>query len=180
MRPRSPRAAALALSLLASCGPLGPSLQSPDGQVPRDAPPPGIVAVRLVDFGTYRSRDLARGAQPDTLHGSGPVSDDLGLERPGALVQARLGTSMGFRYVAEGTPAGAELPVRVVARHPPMTLEGRTLSESSWTDVVRIGRQNRAGWRFEAPYELVPGDWTLEVWHGPRLLVRQAFQVEAE
>lgn len=177
---RLPRSASLALALLAACGPLRSSPRWPNGQVPRDAPPPGIVSVRLVDLGTYRSRDLGRGAQPDTLHGSGPVSDDLGLERPGALVHARLGTSMGFRYVAEGTPAGAELPVRVVARHPPMTLEGRTLSESSWMDVVRIGRSNRAGWRFEAPYELVPGEWTLEVWQGPRLLVRQGFQVEAE
>lgn len=186
VRFRSPRPVAVVLvaGLLSACGPLGASLQAQgQGRATRRtlAPRPHLdLSVRLVDCGTYRTGEVGRGEQPDTLNGSGPVSFDLGLDQPGARVRARLGTSMGFRYVAEGAPEGAVLPVRVVARHPPMTLAGRTLSESSWDDVVWVGQRNRAAWRFEAPFELVAGDWVLEVWQADRLLVRQAFQVEVE
>jgi hypothetical protein len=96
-------------------------------------------------------------------------------------VRARIGLEFGIQYVVVGSPKGAQVPIRIVNVYPKQGLRNpKTHKTVRRAEIVRnkvIGDVVYAGYGFENAWEIVPGVWTIEVWHKNRKLAEQNFTV---
>jgi hypothetical protein len=96
-------------------------------------------------------------------------------------IPAQRGVRFGFLFVVIGDPAGAIVPLRTVTIIPspglrdPSTQQVRTQNEHDAN--AHIGNSNFLGYSFDNNWELVPGIWTMQVWHQGRKLAEQTFKV---
>src|SRR5262245_54366867 len=140
-----------------------------------------VSGARITWYGTYDAasdrvvkdttapgglRTIARGILPPT------ANDDR--------VRAMANTRFGFGYVLEGGPAGAVVPIRHVRRFPPEGILDPLTGERHYSHETNVGlavgrRDLFVGYALGRDFELVPGPWTFEVWHGERLLLTKTF-----
>ncbi len=96
-------------------------------------------------------------------------------------VPARVGAQFGFRYLVVGEPAGATVNLRLVTLVPAPGAFSPALKASltRFEDRIAatIGTPLISGYSLDAPWEVVPGVWTLELWDGTRKLAEQRFTV---
>jgi hypothetical protein len=94
---------------------------------------------------------------------------------------AQLGTQFGFRYRVVGTPNGAPVALRVVAKFPPPGVMGKNNPKpvfvDDYVDLAFVGREDFLTWTFEKRTDLVPGIWTFEIWSGDRKLAEEKFNI---
>lgn len=94
-------------------------------------------------------------------------------------VPAQLCLSFGFEYIVLGAPADAVVPIRMITRFPSSGLrhpESQAIIHHDEVVVTRaIGKVHFRSFTLESPTELVPGLWTLELWHKDRKLAAQSF-----
>ncbi|WP_299789624.1 DUF3859 domain-containing protein [uncultured Shewanella sp.] len=109
------------------------------------------------------------------------------------IIPAVKGQSFGFSYNASAgidvietqgsnkqvkAKVQKSMPVTVVVTHPQMvSTDGQVMTESSWKDMLYMGRPNYVVWNFETDAELVSGKWTVAVFDGDRELISQNFMV---
>ena len=104
--------------------------------------------------------------------------------RTGPQIDAKVGTVIGAELTIVGAPRGGKVPIKVVWRYPPPglinpeTKSART--EDEYTDVQVVGEKFPVFWGLTQEWHLVPGTWTLEVWHGERKFVEQQFQISKQ
>jgi hypothetical protein len=97
-------------------------------------------------------------------------------------VPAKPGVRFGFRFAVVGEPKGTTVNVKKVIIFPagglqsPASKEPLTRSERTITRELD-GEALYTGYSFDDPWELVPGTWTIELWHGDRKLTSQSFKV---
>lgn len=92
-----------------------------------------------------------------------------------------LKTNFGIQYIVNTTPKGAQFPVTQVIRFPEGGIRqpgGRVHRKSEEKKKVRIGEPTLHGFGFDERWEIVPGEWTFEVYHKKALLLRKVFTVE--
>ena len=100
-------------------------------------------------------------------------------------IPARLGVRFGILYSVSGLSPNRDVVLRKVITHPSMTLpDGKVVAGSAFDETHKAGADgkvgNFTGFVFEKPYELVPGDWKIEVWLDTERLVDQRFSVVAD
>jgi hypothetical protein len=99
----------------------------------------------------------------------------------GSRIHARAGTVIGAELNIVGTPRRAKVPIKVVWRYPapgltnPDTKVAKTVDE--YVDTKTIGEKFPVFWGLTQSWHLVPGTWTLEIWHGERKLGAQSFEI---
>ena len=102
----------------------------------------------------------------------------------GTQIDAKAGTIIGAEVIIVGAPIRGKVPIKVVWRYPPPglinpeTKSART--EDEYTDVQVVGETFPVSWGLTQEWHLVPGTWTLEVWHGERKLAEQQFQISKQ
>lgn len=138
-------------------------------------------SAKVVSHGIYRVTgaavaDGAVDAAGRTVRASGAE-----LEQATDAIPARIGANFGFEYQISGLPRDRAVPLELIARHPPMRgADGSTRTESKGTMPIRTstgGYHNVFLYRFDAPSDLAPGAWTLQVAVGGRVLAERAFQI---
>ena len=87
----------------------------------------------------------------------------------------------GIRFVVEGGPDGAPVPVTMVLKFPQPGLKepGKpkpTLEYRTQIDTI-IGGDNYESYGFDYPWEVLPGEWTFELWANGRKMAEQKFYV---
>ncbi|MFW5734158.1 MAG: DUF3859 domain-containing protein [Oceanidesulfovibrio sp.] len=106
------------------------------------------------------------------------VAPPLRLEERTDEVPASLLTRFGYMYMLSGGPA-RQHRLDIVIHHPPM--ENPTTGEKLTTQVLEVeacpGTPAFAGWSFTAGWELVSGEWTVELRQGGRKLLEHGFRV---
>ena len=94
---------------------------------------------------------------------------------------AQIGTQFGFRYRLVGTPSGAPLPIRIVAKFPAPGVMGKNnpkpVLQDDYYEFAVIGREDFLTWTFEKRTDLVPGIWSFEIWSGNRKLADEKFNI---
>jgi Domain of unknown function (DUF3859) len=142
---------------------------------------PVIKTVEIVAYGIY-SADL-QSSQRDTQGVLQNVSQNFRLVTATTAVPAQIGTRFGFNYKVGGTPTGKTVSLKKVTVYPPEGLRSpnvaQSLKHSDTTVTPTIGQQSYAGYRFDDPWELVPGQWRMELWDGDRKVAEQTFTVTA-
>ncbi|MGE4553839.1 MAG: DUF3859 domain-containing protein [Desulfovibrionaceae bacterium] len=140
---------------------------------------PVVEGADLLEAGIYDS-DIAAFIRDDNVADQNKIlSRSFVLKAATTKVRADLGTGFGVKYVLRGSPTGAQVPVEVVVRHPPMynPRNGVTYTESRTTFDRTIGKAEYSVWSFDMGWTLVPGTFTIQVLYGDRVLVEQRFEV---
>jgi hypothetical protein len=128
----------------------------------------------ILEYGLY--------AMDSTAAGNDSISH-LHLTATTHTVPLRLRVMFGFQYRLVGAPSGAPVLIKEVVLFPPggLRLPGKPpVPLESHEATVKIGDTLPLTWKFDNPWELVPGLWTLQVWSGDRKLVEQSFTVLAQ
>jgi len=145
-----------------------------------DAMYPEVQAVEIVSAGQIKrdqlekeSKQLKRGGsicqlldQPEFVH----LTDE---------VTASKGDAFGIAFKVAGVPAEGMVQLKIKYIHPPLqdptkdqmvTMEGHDL-------FARIDQVRTAGWVFDYDWELVPGEWRIQLFHEDQLMAEKIFNV---
>lgn len=136
------------------------------------------LTAKMVDYGTY---ELQRG----DINKSGGVAGDLVTTYGNQhlvttnKIDAAIGTAFGFRYILAGPQSSAHVKIRVI--HPTPLKDpasGKLFAVSEWSQRVPVSQVNwNTGWSFEHKWELVPGEWKIQLHGEDGLLLEKSFIV---
>jgi hypothetical protein len=94
---------------------------------------------------------------------------------------AHVGLGFGVRFRTLGGPSGARVVLRSVWRIPAPGIHnpsnGNAFRESVADFTAVIGDPHMRGYQFDAPWEVVPGTWTIEIWQGDRKLLEKSLAI---
>jgi hypothetical protein len=140
-----------------------------------------IERIDVVDWGLTRSQLTETLAAPGTAAGAEKVVEDVVFVQKTTRVPARLKTSFGVRFVVVGAPKGQEVALEERWLLPAPGLRnpqtGNVHRQEANAIKLKIGDKAYRGYGFDEEWELVPGDWTVEIWSGRRKLLSQTFTV---
>src|SRR5262245_56331359 len=160
------------LALLFLAASLGEAVAQGSGKIER---------IDVVEFGIYQAQTATIEQAPATATGQRNILSDTKLIAATARVEARVGVHFGMRYLLLGQPNSTTVRLTSVTNYPvpglkkPGTQTHQARGEHPL--FATIGAINYRGYVFEQDWELVPGNWTFELWDGKRKLVSQTFQV---
>jgi Domain of unknown function (DUF3859) len=130
--------------------------------------------------GVFRARVVGTIEQPDTAIGR--TNQLAGIEKlqTTTTVPARLGVSFGLEYRLSAVGGAGAATIQVVIIPPKAGLlnpaNPRRIFRETWRpSSVPIGAPTLIGYRLEHDWEIVPGLWRFEIWHGERKLGEQSF-----
>lgn len=156
----------LALLLLACAG----AAQSQTARVDR---------VDIADYGLYTAEVIR--AERDAQGLLRSTSGNIQHTQSTRTVPAQLGVRFGFRFKVVGAPDGAEVRLREITTFPAGGLRkpgsSQPLTRSERMLTVKIGQTGYNAYKFDDPWELVPGVWTMELWHEGAKVASLAFTV---
>jgi hypothetical protein len=140
-----------------------------------------VERIDIVDTGIYTIVTGEVTADPNAPTGAiAAVTTVTNVEKT-TTIPGRLGLEFGLRYVIVGEPAGAEVPLDFVISYPAPGLvdpaEPEPLRESRYARQKKIGETIYLGYGFENAWEIVPGEWSFEIWFEGKKLARQDFTV---
>jgi alpha-tubulin suppressor-like RCC1 family protein len=138
---------------------------------------PVVVGAEMVAHGVYTESNPPGERKAPTV--------DPDLQRTTDEIPARLGTIFGAQFRLLGTPFGEPVTVSVRISHPHMVdpEHGPTGDQTTSNEVHELGVSSDIGlaaWTFEKPWELVPGQYTFQIFLKDRLLGEQRFHVVSD
>jgi hypothetical protein len=140
-----------------------------------------VSAVEIVAFGIYTA-DL-QSAKRDSQGVLQNVSANYRRVEATTKIPAQIGVRFGFEYKIIGTPVGKAVSLHKVVAFPQTGLRSPAVAQpirhSDTTVESKIDETSYTGYRFDDPWELVPGPWRIELWDGDRKVAEQAFSVTA-
>ena len=145
------------------------------------APPIKVERLAVARAGTFEIE--VRGAVPDRTISTGHKFEAKAYKslKVGAEVEAKAGTIIGAEFTLVGSPRRGKVPLKVVWRYPAPGLTNPESKETKrfdeYFDIQLIGETFPIFWGLTQDWHVVPGTWTLEVWHYDRKLVTQEFRV---
>lgn len=143
----------------------------------------GVVeGIEIMRHGVLTGRPAADRPAPQTSLGKVEQLRGWAIARTTDRIPCRLGMQFGVIFKAMGQPGSAEgggqVELEVVVRTPGLRPPDGTLRhEERFTKAVRLGEPSYAGFAFDEPWELAPGQWTVEFWWRGRRLAAQRFTV---
>jgi len=134
-----------------------------------------VTGAKITEVGIYQAQVLTGETNAAGVKLQG--LDEFKLLKSTTNVPARVGIRFGFRYEILGTPTNAPITLTMVGTHPPIKnpTTGKVETKETYSLRSWIGRTYTSNSLEES--DLVPGDWTLEVWHEGKKLCEQAFLV---
>lgn len=144
------------------------------------APRAHVSRIEIVAAGLFKSKIAKREPSPGSASGTRFVVARETLLRRTTRIAARPGVEFGIRYRIVGAPKGAKVRVRIATIYPRRGLRnpqlGKPVKREEFTAERAIGRTLYESYRFDHPWELVPGTWTFQIWYGKRM-AEQSFIV---
>ncbi|MCE9551977.1 MAG: DUF3859 domain-containing protein [Planctomycetes bacterium] len=163
------RTACLALLLTAVCSTCVAAVAEPTG--------------KITDYGILKIVTTKTTVQKlDSPAGERHEVKGVEVAKQTTEIPATLGTSFGILFTLTGLPADRPIALRKVVTYPEIT-NPNGKKQTSHSVPLEILSDNQGtissfeGYKFTDSYELAPGEWTFEIWHGQQRLVRQVFSV---
>ena len=138
-----------------------------------------IYGASIVDYGIYAKKDVeTRKAGYGTYAATTPER----LIQHTDSIPAIIGTTFGYRYTINGAPKGGhvDLTVKIIIPQPGLTnpKTGKTFHELAISyKNLKIGSMHHELVTFEEEWDLIPGQWHIQVWHEGTRLIDKAFTV---
>lgn len=140
-----------------------------------------IDRIDLLEAGLYRAERAGQMETPGSVTGSINRLSRVDFYELTSRVPAQVGIRFGVRFRVIGTPEKALVRLRTIWRLPGAGLRepssGRVYRESDEDFTTPIGEPRLRGYGFDNDWELVPGDWAIEIWHEQRRLLTHTFTV---
>ena len=137
--------------------------------------------IELLQFGLYKAERTSDTAAPGTPAGQVHTITSVTFTDATPRIPARLGTRFGIQFRVVGTPADQNVTLREIWRLPAPGLRnptsGNIYRESVVEFTMPLGATRVRGYGFDHDWEVVPGDWTIEIWDGQRRLLAYTFNV---
>jgi hypothetical protein len=128
-----------------------------------------VSGIEILDYGSYRFEvDTAKSTAKNVI-----------LVEQTNRVSATLGANFGFRFRINGYPKGEKIVLTKKIIHPALTnpkTNKTTTSEKTIFEAV-IGSKNITGMDLVKEWELVPGEWTLQVIYKGNKVAEKSFTV---
>lgn len=144
----------------------------------QDKPGPEL---RLYNFGIYSALTDHQVMAKKSSEGRISLVTDIRQISRTEIVPAALGTRFGVEFVLEGEPEGQRGRVEVRVIHPEIVDPriGKTATIDQWVMFPRIGQPTYAGWEFSHEWELVTGEWRIEIWRDDNKGLEKTFRVQS-
>lgn len=137
--------------------------------------------IEIVDFGIYTADPQTRRLGQSGI-GTTTVAN-LKLAVSTDRIPMQLGVRFGFQYRINGAPADARVELRRVDLYPAPGLvppgKSQPVRQDEEKVVERIDNLTFAGYTLDAPFEMVPGTWTFQLWIGGRMMAEKSFALVA-
>ena len=145
------------------------------------------VKCNVIASGTYTTTSEQRVDAPGTPTGQSRIVslDNTRFTSASHTVPARLGIRFGVRFSVSGLPASADVNLRKIVSFPPMSKPDGTVTKgyertlAYKTNAEGAITNGLEGYGFDYPYEMVQGQWRIEMWYGNVRLTDQVFNVVA-
>ena len=151
-----------------------------------------VYGIIIQEWGIYDTEKVEKAVKEKGLApGTSVFIGDIKLLKLTYKIPARLGTSFGLKYAVNGHPPGAKVYIthRWLFPHPgvknPET--GKLIHYYDEVKPIPIGHTIRGSYliawsgvvvqRFTEASDLVPGQWTLQLWHGGKKLKEKTFTI---
>jgi len=138
-----------------------------------------VTGVDIYQYGLFKGENIELIRNPTSVTGQESRVKIRGFDKRTSQIPAALGKHFGIIYVVNGTPAGAIVAIRLTILTPPMK---HPESKEIFTSVdsmrsVKIGAHEFHGWLFEHKWEVVPGQYTFQLYYFDKKLGEKAFTV---
>ncbi len=131
--------------------------------------------VKIIQFGLYAVGGEVQVHAPGIQTGGTYATRHLVQQRD--CIAAERGQRFGIVLGHNARDGKLQVPVRVVLRHPSMTFpDGQVKTSDTWDKAV-VSEGVYTGWRFDHPYEMVPGTWTFLVEQNGKVVAQKKFTV---
>ncbi len=137
--------------------------------------------IQLLEYGTFRKLASTNDvSDPGSLTGARHAVSNVALVESTTNVQARIGTSFGFRVKFPGKNSNEIVPCTAKCLHPRLAdpSSGRSSEVDQWDTSGLAGQDGYIGYTFDNDWELVPGRWTLQVFQQSQIVLEKTFNVE--
>ena len=133
--------------------------------------------IEFTDYGVYAVDRKIHGR--DSLGINTATGSNIRHTATLRTIPAQIGTTFGFQFRIIGKPYDAPIDLRGVVKFPSpgMIVPSSTtpVPQDQFKIQTRIGEPAYFSYTIEDSFELVPGVWTMEIWHGDRRLGAQTF-----
>ncbi|HWX18690.1 MAG TPA: DUF3859 domain-containing protein [Candidatus Binatia bacterium] len=135
-----------------------------------------VTGAKVTEAGIYKAQVVAANTNAAGVKLQG--LNEFTLLKSTTNVPARIGIRFGFRYEILGTPTNAPIMLTIVAKHPPLKnpATGKTGTQDADQLHSSIGKTYTSN-SLDEESDLVPGQWTFEVWCEGEKLCEQSFLV---
>lgn len=141
-----------------------------------------IQQIDVLDFGIYRAYRINQRDAPATpARVLGHVAN-LELLEGTTTIPALRGVRFGFEFKAVGqSNVKVRLKFVILVPEPGIQRDGTTehVVRGEFFQYVEVGEPSYFGYKFDYPWEIVVGKWTLEIWDGNRRLTSHDFDISA-
>lgn len=139
-----------------------------------------VERIKILEFGVFERRVVETVPTPGVATGKIRIADNFKLLQPGDTIVSQLGTSFGIHYQTVGKSKGQVVNLTWITRFPSEGLSDPKNGHFHFNEFGRthtIGNDTYRTYTFDEPWEMVPGEWTLEFWDGPKKVGEQRFRV---
>ena len=138
-----------------------------------------ITGVDIYQFGIFKGKPIEILNNPTSVTGKESKVSIRGFEERTLEIPAVFGKHFGIIYVVKGNPAAAMVNIRLRISHPPMKNPDTEKIHTSMDSVrmVKIGAHEFHGWMFEHKWEMVPGQYSFQIFDQHKELGRKTFTV---
>jgi hypothetical protein len=135
--------------------------------------PTQISDLNLLDYGLMKINVKKTIEKSTTASGKYNVTDGVEFIETTSNITAKKKTTFGIKYQVNGTPTGRKVDLTVKIIHP--KIKGKTVSTAKVKGT--IGSWRSTFYTFDEDYELVEGEWRIQVWFENSMLLEKAFMV---
>lgn len=138
-----------------------------------------VSSVDIARYGMYNEVEIV--AERDSSGDEALITDKLKEIKQQILkvtdeVEPAIGSMFGVEFIINGKPIGAEAELEIVHVHPEMTNEkGEKFSSQSYKVTKKIGELYHSLYMFENDYELVKGNWTIQIFYNGKKKAEKVF-----
>lgn len=135
-----------------------------------------IQGVHIVDYGIFSGKVTSANHANKT---AGKKLIHAALLKRTEGIPAKVGTEFGIEYVVIGTDSSKQVKLDFRMTLPTVfnPKERTSYNEFTWSKEILTNQKNYSGYGFDHTWELVPGLWTIEIWHAGEKVAKKMFAV---
>ena len=139
-----------------------------------------VRAVKILDYGIYQAKILEKKYAEKTATGDWNVIQTAGIVKRTTDIPGSVGTRFGILYVVEGEPHGKMVELQKITIHPGLKnpKKKEMVYRSDYTIEAEIGISRHSGYGFDHEWEVVAGNWTIQLWYKGKKLAEKTFVVQ--